>query len=226
MTTPTVINGTRSTIANVAATDAIDVLKGGYLEITGSVASGATIDVESYDPAGTVPTSTLKIDNALNFGGTLILDNGLVDLGGLSQYGHSDILDWHLDGNVLSMDTRGGQYVHFNFFDASPSAGHGTNIQIAQLGDDFYITEGGLHQPAGATLLNGMVNPPPAAAAAISVHDTTTNADVADTYTQAYTGPVSGLIYQATDITPDSLNITSKVDNIFIKTGAGNRADA
>lgn len=67
---------------------------------------------------------------------------------------------------------------------------------------------------------------PPAAAQYVSIHDTTTNADLPDTFSGAYSGPVSGISTQTIAITPDSLNVTALTPGAFIKTGGGNDAIA
>lgn len=219
------VSATRTVIStDTLPSDVFSVINGGFLEFGGVIEPGTQVSVASADAAASTAASTVKVDQTINFQGNLVFNDGLVDLGGLSQYGSTDILDWHLDGNVLSMDTRGGQYVHFNFTDATPTAGHGTNIQVAQLGDEFYITEGNLHQPAGATLLNGQVNTP--STPAVAIYDTTSKTNVPDTFTQAYTGPVAGVALQTIDITPHSLNIAAQADSLFIKTGTGNDAIA
>lgn len=72
-----------------------------------------------------------------------------------------------------------------------------------------------------------VVMPPPLAAPQyVAIHDTTTGADLHDTFSSAYTGPVSGISIQTIAITPDSLNITALADNAFIKSGTGNDAIA
>lgn len=59
----------------------------------------------------------------------------------------------------------------------------------------------------------------------VAVHDTSTNADLPDT-SSAYSGPVAGVQNQFINITPDSLNVMAKADNLFIKTSGGNDAIA
>ncbi len=227
-----IIPATSRVIGDVASSDVVYVNGGTTAEITGSVASGAVVNLDTSTLGGyssTAPLSVLKIDHTDNFHGTLNFNGDLVDLGGLTTSGGGTaILDWHLDGDTLSMDTRQGQYIHFDFVDKVQGASH-VGIQIAQLGSEFYITEGTLHQPAGATPLYGGVNPqppPPATPVSVAIHDTTTNADVPDAFSHPYTGPVAGIKTETIDITPHSLNITAKADNLFIKTGGGNDAVA
>ncbi len=64
--------------------------------------------------------------------------------------------------------------------------------------------------------------PPQPHTPAVVIHDTTTGADLPDTLSQAYNGPVSYLQTQFIDITPDSLNIAAVKPNVFIHTGSGN----
>lgn len=227
-----IIHATSRVIGDVASSEVVYVNGGTTLEITGSVASGAIINLSSASLGqsnSTAPLSVLKIDHTESFDGTLNFNGDLVDLGGLTGYtGDTNVLDWSLVGNTFSMEGREGRLLHFNFVDQTPGASHG-GLEVSRLGSEFYITEGALHQPAGATLLNGLETPPtppPPAPTMVSIHDTTTNADIPDTFSQAYTGPVAGLVYQAIDITPDSVNIMAKADNMFIKTGAGNDAIA
>lgn len=120
-----------------------------------------------------------------------------------------------------------------NLTDESP-AGTGAHLQLASLGSDFYRTEGGQGQPAGATVIRAgtvadpigqPLTPLPPAPQIVAVHDNTTNADIPDT-SSAYAGPVSGVTSQFIKITPDNLNVTVQADNLFIKTGAGNDAVA
>nr|WP_294522384.1 NF038122 family metalloprotease [uncultured Rhodopila sp.] len=60
----------------------------------------------------------------------------------------------------------------------------------------------------------------PAAAPNFQITDTTTNTTSSSPGTP-YSGPVAGIDYQYINITPDSLNITSSVPNVFIHSGAG-----
>jgi Ca2+-binding RTX toxin-like protein len=60
----------------------------------------------------------------------------------------------------------------------------------------------------------------------VLIHDTTINADVPDTFSQPYAGPVPYLKTQMIDTTPHSLNIAVAVPDIFIHTGSGNDAVA
>nr|WP_294504209.1 NF038122 family metalloprotease [uncultured Rhodopila sp.] len=60
----------------------------------------------------------------------------------------------------------------------------------------------------------------PSTPANFVVTDTTTNTTSAASGTP-YAGPVAGIDYQYINITPDNLNITSSVPNVFIHSGAG-----
>lgn len=62
--------------------------------------------------------------------------------------------------------------------------------------------------------------PPPAASGNVHVHDTTTNGD-SDAPPGLYSGPVAGLASEYADITPDSVNLTAGMPNIFLKSGGG-----
>lgn len=70
-----------------------------------------------------------------------------------------------------------------------------------------------------------MASPTQPASQTVAVHDTTTGADLPDTFS-AYTGPVAGIVSQFIAITPDHLNVTAKADNLFVKTGSGDDAVA
>jgi hypothetical protein len=61
---------------------------------------------------------------------------------------------------------------------------------------------------------------PSLAPAYFIVTDTTTNTTT-DAQAATYSGPVSGIDYQYINITPDNLDITATVPNVFIHSGAG-----
>lgn len=197
---------------------ATSVDQGGQIEFGGAVSSDAKIVLSGAADAA----ASLKIDDARDFKGNVTFNDGLIDLGGSLP----DVQTWSLSNGVLHLGAQGGDAVSFNFVDQSPTAGKTTNLEVAKLGNDYYVTEGTLHQPAGAVPLHsGSGNPPPPAAQHVAAHDNTTGADVPDTST-LYTGPVAGIGSQFVSITPDNLNISAMADGMFIKTGAGNDAVA
>lgn len=66
---------------------------------------------------------------------------------------------------------------------------------------------------------------PAAAGTALSAFDTTTQQAI-PAVGEAYSGPVSGLQNQYTNVTNDNVNVTANTDSWFIQTGAGNDAVA
>jgi len=152
-----------SVAIDAASTQTTDfsIVNSGSLEISGS-ASADTISVTSANAV-----SVLKIDDTRDFQGSVTFNDSVIDLGGLisgvteAGFAQTDVLSWSLHNGVLALlNAQGGRAAHFNFTDASPTAGKTTNIEVSQLGSEFYITEGTLHQPAGANLLYGDVDNP------------------------------------------------------------------
>lgn len=221
---------------------AFNIVNNGSLEISGS-GSADTISVTSANAV-----SVLKIDDTRNFRGSITFNDSVIDLGGLisgvteAGFAQTDVLSWSLHNGVLALlNAQGGRAAYFNFTDASPTAGKTTNIEVSQLGSEFYITEGTLHQPVGANLLYGGVANPlptpvvvPPAPPVLPVPPTSPPAAICDGSTgksltmlwQAYAGPVLGLAQQLIAITTQNLNIAAGAPNLFIHTGSGNDAVA
>ena len=88
-----------------------------------------------------------------------------------------------------------------------------------------------LNGPASTQSINVSVQlpnppfPPPSTPANFTITDESDNPTVTDTSAgQPYNGPVAGLSSQLIDITPDKLNITADVPNVFIHSGSGEDA--
>jgi len=204
--------------------------------------AGQTINVISAPNASDADAATYTIarSDGVYYPDNIVFNDGVLKVTGLtynsSEFGQNltSVTDYYYDGKNLTFDAHGNLFERIPLADQSP-ASQGTHLQVSQLGDTFYVTEGALHLPAGATPVpaSGSVAPPtgsdpvtlPAAPQNVTVHDTTTNTDLPDT-SSAYTGPVAGITSQFIAITPDNLNIAAKADNLFIKTGAGNDAVA
>ena len=200
--------------------------------------AGQTINVISAPNASDANAATYTVaagtGSSVFYPDNIVFNDGVVKITGLTgDYNSTNVTDFSYNGSTLYIDGRGGVLEAIPFSDQSP-ASQGTHLQLAQLGDTFYVTEGSLHQPAGAMLVQGSaaaptgpdpMTPPPPAPQNVAAHDTTTNTDLPDT-SSAYTGPVAGISSQFIAITPDSLNIVAKADNMFIKTNGGNDAVA
>lgn len=181
-----------------------------------------------------VNSTTGPVTTTLGTTDQFLFNDGVLDItSGLPAYYGTSVTDWYYDGQTVHFDGRGGQVGAIALTDESP-AGAGTHLQLASLGSDLYLTEGGQGQPTGATVIRaGSVadpigqppTPPPAAPQNVAAHDNTTNTDLPDT-SSAYAGPVAGINSQYANITPDNLNVTALADNLFIKTGSGNDAIA
>lgn len=203
--------------------------------------TGQTINVISASNASDADAATYTI-NTDPYGSTLadniVFSDGIVKINGLvGQYGSTSVVNFNYNGHDLYINGRGGLggvLVDIPFVDQSP-ADQGTHLEVSRLGDSFYVTEGTLHQPAGAILLPGSaVAPMPPAATVppaqpgpqtVTAHDNTTGLDLADT-SSVYAGPVAGISSQFISLSPDNINVTAMADGVFIKTGSGNDAIA
>ncbi len=84
-------------------------------------------------------------------------------------------------------------------------------------GNDVQITTAVLNQ------IETWVNQDDGTRPALSVLDTSNN-DVTDPQAIAYTGPVPQLQDQYINVSPDNLNITANINNVFLHSGAGEDA--
>lgn len=214
---------------DVAGTGAFYLDPTAYLEFGRSVASGITVN---FSTSGSYSTpTTLKVDQPAGFKGAVNFADGEMILAGLSQ-----ATDYDLSNGVLTVYGGPGdtQLAALRFTDNSLAK---AGLALRLVGNDVEVVEQAGESATAATLLAGtaltqhvaappVVVSPAASPQYVAIHDTTTGADLPDTFSGAYTGPVSGVASQTIAITPDSLNITALADSAFIKTGAGNDAIA
>ena len=212
---------------DVAGTGTFYLDLNAYLELGRSVASGITVNFSTKGEA--ISPKTLKLDQPAAFKGAINFSDGEVVLAGLSQ-----ATDYDFANGVLTVYGGPGDaaLAALRFTDNSQEKSGlalrliGNDVQVIEQGDGTAATPAFL---AGTALTQHVAPPPvvvPPAAPQVAVHNTTTGADVPDTFSSAYSGPVSGISTQTIAITPDSLNVTALTSGAFIKTGAGNDAIA
>lgn len=236
-----------NTTASITSdTDSYTVISGGVLIAANPVPSTDTITIDGTG-ANTISTAShLYISDSHDFHGSVTFSDGVIEFSDLTDpptsrdFPRTNITNWTLSGGELTLYTKTGIAAQFAFNDISPEAKNGSQIVITGVAgaQGLYLTEGHAISPGGGadpipgTVTNPttttppvVTNPPASAPQTVAVHNTTTNTDLPDT-SSAYSGPVSGVTSQYLNITPDSLNVTAKVDNLFIKTGGGNDAVA
>ncbi len=189
-------------------------------EINGSVAAGVTIQVngtggaDPYLGTKALPQDdTLKIDDPASFAGNLLINVGVVTLENFTANGVT------FANGVMSFYDNGNFVRSFNVASAGTLAA-GTGIFATQAGANMQISTeptsyaGGLPPPGVFPL-----GPP----GDFMVSDQTTGG-AWQSQGVPYTGPVPGLASEIVIPTPDNINVTAAVQNVFIHTGGGEDA--
>ncbi len=194
---------------------------GGLLEFGKDVASGTTVNLNGTSARD----AELKFDQPNGFQGTVNFADGqliLVGLSGASSYGEAN-------GQLTIYGVGDTVIDQVKFNDVSPEK-TGITVRLDPQGEVRIAEQGAnVAADAGSGFLSGTALTQHALAVpapVVLIHDITTNADVPDTFSHPYTGPVAGVQTEVIDITPDNLNIMATADSLFIKTGAGNDAIA
>jgi len=200
----------------VSGTGTFSLAQGGLLEFSSSVASGITVSIEG-DHHGT--PATLKVDHGAAFKGTVIFNDGIVELDGLD---HPSSFD-EKNGVITIYGAHLQVLDRLHVVNKSPELRSFLDVSLSSTGGVIVNEFGsGVLKGPGYSGLPHRSGP----GGFVLVHDTTTNADVADKLSHDYTGPVDSLQTEYINISTDSLNITATSPNMFIHTGAGNDAIA
>ena len=203
-----------------AASDADGTVTPSSGEINGTVAAGVTIQVNGTGsarpdtgPKALPQNDTLKIDDPASFAGNLLINAGIVTLENFTANGVT------FANGVMSFYENGSFVRSFNVAPAGTLAA-GTGIFATQVGANMQISTepasyaGGLPPPGVSPL-----GPPDD----FTVSDQTTGAAWQSQGTP-YAGPVPGLASEIVIPTPDNINVTAEVQNVFIHTGSGEDA--
>ncbi len=203
-----------------AASDADGTVTASSGEINGTVAAGVTIQVNGTGSADTdlgtkasPQSDTLKIDDPASFAGNLLINTGIVTLENFTANGVT-----YANG-VMSFYENGSFVRSFNVAPSGTLAA-GTGIFATQVGANVQISTepasyaGGL-PPPGVSPLGPPNN--------FTVSDQTTGG-AWQSQGVPYVGPVPGLASEIVIPTPDNINVTAELQNVFIHTGSGEDA--
>ena len=190
------------------ATDAqIEVENGATLTVTGDVFMGPTIDigaggtVDLTGELGTIPGGVIRFDNA---GGTLVLKSTAAP----------EIRDFHV-GDTIKIE--------------------GTNsTTVTSISPDVYMvgstimelagTYGGAPVATSDGQGNVLVTTPALTAVPLVFADSTTGISGAHSMTAAGSGGPSYLQFTYVDVSPDTISMTTPLQNVFIHGGSGEKA--
>lgn len=188
------------------ALDGLLSIGAGGLVGTGTVAFDFNQQTGTVDPTGAVvevhgvgPGQTF----VMNGDDQLVLDTPVSFAGTIQAKAGDEIL---LGGVAATSATLQGQTLLLQNNGQTVAS---LNLAGSYTGDFFNVA------PFGASSTELKISGPN-----FSVQDATTGTTTSSPGT-IYTGPVAGLQYQYTSVTPDSLNITATTPNVFIASGAG-----
>lgn len=215
------LGGAQATInPSVLGTGSFNVAGGGFLDLTSAVASGITVNLAGVSRRD----AELKLDQPGAFKGLVsFADSQLIlsGLGNATSYGLANgQLTIYGPGNAVLDQVR--------FNDVSPEQA-GLAVRLDQQGEVRVAEQGAnVAVDAGSGFLSGTalaqyvppvtapVVVPPAQPAGIAVCDGPTGQAIAGMATQAYTGPVQGLVLQFIELTRHHLNIAASLPGMFI----------
>jgi hypothetical protein len=200
--------------------------------------SGQTVKVISAPNASDAAAATYTIDATSvinrtpvdpNYPDSIVFSDGVVKIDGLGgPYGGTDATNFSYINHELYIDSRGGLggvLLAIPFDDQSPAI-PGQHLEVSSLGSSLYVTEGTLHEPAGATLLPGGADQPSAIPPSQAPFLVASGGNSGPQAGTAYTGPVSGITTQLITGSDAPTTVDALVLGVFIHTGAGNDAVA
>ncbi len=225
------------TIMGTITNNGIIEAASGKLAITGEIIDGGTaaghfLQVDSGATLELAGKGTSETINMLS-GATLQIDKGTAALGLLYGFGPGDVID--LAGFDVKTFTLVGEQTGTSTLTGTDAAGSAEVLRFdGALSPDLIYSHADGH---GGTSVVMQTTPHPLDAIKIDEQTAMSSGDkanftVADQTTgqqtfaagDKYTGPIQGIDQQFILITPDNLNITSAIPNVFIHTGAGTDA--